>query len=372
MGGRWRRCATQACAAASASLPGPANGFTLDVIACLERFGALIDWAMLILNPLEPWPGELALPAAAKHDVQVLARVVDYGGLFHDASCDESVLAAPDHRPFRPAGWVEAGRARLERVRPIAERHGLTLLQLACQWNARARGGRVRGADADPGAGRDAQPVEDKRAELAALPARVVLTRRGGRRDRARSATTPGCMALKGGSPDHEGDERADPWPLDERLRRSRPALRHRPRARPRAQGFRRRRAGDSSVLRSEEAGDARKARREEGRCPLHRRRGAGGVHEPRDALLEAGATVEVLSLSSDPVQGFNHLDKGDTFPVDRPVSEASVDDYDAPAAPGGVANPDFLRADKDAISFVRDFFEEGKPVARSATARGR
>src|ERR671915_1843569 len=58
--------------------PGPANGFTLDVIDCLERFGAVIDWAMLILNPLEPWPGELALEAAARHDVSVITRVVDY------------------------------------------------------------------------------------------------------------------------------------------------------------------------------------------------------------------------------------------------------------------------------------------------------
>ena len=114
--------------------PGPANGFTLDVIACLERFGSLIDWAMLILNPFEPWPARLALPAAARHDVNVLARVVDYGGLFHDALFDESVLVKPDHRLFRPPGWVAAGRARLDLVRPIAERHDLTLLQLACQW----------------------------------------------------------------------------------------------------------------------------------------------------------------------------------------------------------------------------------------------
>src|SRR4051794_33228585 len=64
--------------------PGPANGFTLDAIGCFERYGELIDWAMLILNPLEPWPGELALGAAAQHGVKVLTRVVDYGGLFHD------------------------------------------------------------------------------------------------------------------------------------------------------------------------------------------------------------------------------------------------------------------------------------------------
>ncbi len=64
--------------------PGPANGFTLDILLCLERFGALLDWAMIILNPLEPWPGKLVLPAAVKYDVNLITRVVDYGGLFHD------------------------------------------------------------------------------------------------------------------------------------------------------------------------------------------------------------------------------------------------------------------------------------------------
>ena len=51
--------------------PGPANGFTLDLLLCMGRFGALIDWAMIILNPLEPWPGKLVLPAAVKHDVVI-------------------------------------------------------------------------------------------------------------------------------------------------------------------------------------------------------------------------------------------------------------------------------------------------------------
>src|SRR5205807_8267573 len=64
--------------------PGPANGFTLDLIDCFERFGPMIDWAMIILNPLEPWPGELSLGAAAAADVKVITRVVDYGGLFFD------------------------------------------------------------------------------------------------------------------------------------------------------------------------------------------------------------------------------------------------------------------------------------------------
>src|SRR5690349_9103771 len=95
--------------------PGPANGFTLDVIDCLERFGERIDWAMVILNPLEPWPGELVLPAAERHGVKVITRVVDYGGLFHDDVLPGHAFARYDHRGFRPAGWVEAGRAKLDR-----------------------------------------------------------------------------------------------------------------------------------------------------------------------------------------------------------------------------------------------------------------
>ena len=115
--------------------PGPANGFTLDVIDCLERFGDRIDWAMVILNPLEPWPGELVLPAAERHDVKVITRVVDYGGLFHDDVLPGHAFPRHDHRGFRPPGWIEAGREKLDRMRPIAAAHGLTLLQLACQWN---------------------------------------------------------------------------------------------------------------------------------------------------------------------------------------------------------------------------------------------
>ena len=89
--------------------PGPANGFTLDLIDCLERFGDRIDWAMVILNPLEPWPGELVLPAAAERGVRVITRVVDYGGLFYGDLRPGHEFAKGDHRGFRPAGWVERG-----------------------------------------------------------------------------------------------------------------------------------------------------------------------------------------------------------------------------------------------------------------------
>src|SRR5690242_10775592 len=99
--------------------PGPANGFTLDLIDCFERFGAMIDWAMIILNPLEPWPGELCLGAASSAGIEVITRVVDYGGLFFDDVVPGQEFVEHDHRTFRPEGWIDAGRERLERIRPI-------------------------------------------------------------------------------------------------------------------------------------------------------------------------------------------------------------------------------------------------------------
>jgi deglycase len=85
---------------------------------------------------------------------------------------------------------------------------------------------------------------------------------------------------------------------------------------------------------------------------------------EPWKAVEAEGATPELISLESGKVQAFNHLDKADTFDVDREVSEANAGDYDALVLPGGVANPDFLRADADAVAFTKAFFDQAKPVA--------
>ena len=85
---------------------------------------------------------------------------------------------------------------------------------------------------------------------------------------------------------------------------------------------------------------------------------------EPWKAVEQEGGKPELVSPKGDEIQGFEHLDKDKTFAVDRPVSEARADDYDGLVLPGGVANPDFLRTDEDAVSFTRAFFEAGKPVA--------
>jgi protease I len=83
----------------------------------------------------------------------------------------------------------------------------------------------------------------------------------------------------------------------------------------------------------------------------------------PMDALREEGAEVDLLALEEGKIQAFNHLDKGETFTPDRVVGEAHPGDYDGLVLPGGVANPDQLRTDTDAVQFVRAFFEGGKPV---------
>ncbi len=197
--------------------PGPANGFTLDLISCLERFGERIDWAMVILNPLEPWPGELCLDAATEAGVEVITRVVDYGGIFWGDMHAGMELARSDHRAFRPDGWIEAGLEKLERMLPIAERAGLTPIQLACQWNLAHPAVSCVVPTLIQEAGSEARPIEDKRAELAALPAEQRL----GAEDVAairEIGDNAGCMALKGASPEHEGAEQADRWALSEEL----------------------------------------------------------------------------------------------------------------------------------------------------------
>jgi protease I len=84
---------------------------------------------------------------------------------------------------------------------------------------------------------------------------------------------------------------------------------------------------------------------------------------EPWKAVEQAGGEPELISIKSGEIQGFDHLDHGETFQVDKEVALADASEYDGLVLPGGVANPDFLRGDEDAVRFVRDFFERAKPV---------
>ncbi|HSS60262.1 MAG TPA: aldo/keto reductase [Candidatus Limnocylindrales bacterium] len=196
--------------------PGPANGFTLDLIACLERFGDRIDCAMIILNPFEPWPGELVLDAAERHGVRVITRVVDYGGLFWGDLRPGMELAHGDHRAFRPEGWIEAGLEKLAQVLPYAERAGLTPIQLACQWNLAHPAVECVVPTLIQETGPEARTIEQQRAELAELPGQK-LSDEDVAAIRAIGDNT-GCMALKGANPQHEGEERPDRWQLTAEL----------------------------------------------------------------------------------------------------------------------------------------------------------
>src|ERR1700686_2366355 len=197
--------------------PGPANGFTLDVIDCMERYGELLDWAMIILSPMEPWPGELVLGAAEANAVKVITRVVDYGGVFHDDVQPGHEFAEWDHRKFRPAGWVERGNEKLEQMRPYAERHGLSMLQLACAWNLAHSPVRCVAPTLIQEAGAGARMIEEKRAELAALPS-IPLLSEAEMQDLRVIGDNTGSMALKGANATHEGKPAPDRWALSEEL----------------------------------------------------------------------------------------------------------------------------------------------------------
>ena len=198
--------------------PGPANGFTLDIIHCFEKFGDDIDWAMIILNPFEPWPGQHVLPAAKKYNVNLLARVVDFGGIFHDDVRPGHKFRDGDHRSHRPAGWVEHGNEKLDKVRPIAQQHGLTMLQLSCLWNLAQEPVKSVVPTLIQEAYEGAKSIESKVDELAALPEINPLTVEEVKQITAIGDNT-GCMNLKGASTRHLGqDPRPDEWPLREEL----------------------------------------------------------------------------------------------------------------------------------------------------------
>ncbi len=198
--------------------PGPANGFSLDLILNFERFDGLIDWAMIILNPFEPWPGEFVLGAAEKHGVDIMARVVDFGGIFHGDVRPGHEFAKWDHRSYRPAGWVEASMAKVEQLLPIAEKHGLTLLQLACAWTLGQKAVRNVVPTLTQEIGEGARPIEDKLAELAAVPPGCALDASELAFIRALGENR-GCMKLKGAHPAHDGPDLPDNWPLDDDTR---------------------------------------------------------------------------------------------------------------------------------------------------------
>ena len=192
--------------------PGPANGFTLDMLYAFENFAEYIDWAMIILNPLEPWPGQHVLAAAEANGVDVLTRVVDYGGLFFDIMKPGYEFKPGDHRAYRPEGWIERGCDKIDQMRSIAERNDLSMIQFASIWNLSQPA--VKSVvptfiqEPTPGAPSMEQMIDQvaQMPEIRFTPEEVAEIRAIG--------DNTGCMMLKGASARHEESTRPDEWPM--------------------------------------------------------------------------------------------------------------------------------------------------------------
>ncbi len=198
--------------------PGPANGFTLDLVQTFEKFGSSIDWAMIILNPLEPWPGQHVLEAAKKNGVDILTRVLDYGGLFHDDLTGAADLKPGDHRAYRPEGWIERGRESMEKMRTTAEKHELTMLQFAATWNLSQEPVKCTVPTFIQEAGEGKMTIEEQIKSFAALPEEAKLSAEEVEAIREIGDNT-GCMQLKGASERHDGgSERPDEWAMRDDL----------------------------------------------------------------------------------------------------------------------------------------------------------
>ncbi|MEJ6644135.1 MAG: aldo/keto reductase [Akkermansiaceae bacterium] len=194
--------------------PGPANGFTLDLLHVFENFGEVLDWAMIILNPLEPWPGQHVLASAQANNVDILTRVVDYGGLFHGDMKPDHVFRPGDHRSYRPDGWIERGCEHMAPMKDIAAKHGLSMIQFASAWNLSQDPVKCVVPTVIQEAGEDAVPIEDKIRDYGSLPEDFTFSADEVEAIRAMGDNT-GCMMLKGASHRHEvPSDRPDEWPM--------------------------------------------------------------------------------------------------------------------------------------------------------------
>ena len=190
--------------------PGPANGYPLDLLVCFDRFGPLLDCAMLILNPLEPAPANLVLPVADRLGIRVITRAVDAGGLFFDDLPANHQFGPQDSRQLRPAVWWTEGRRKIDIMREVADKRGLTMLQLACLWNLAQPAVRCVAPTFLQETGPGARTIESRIDEMAELPDLQLTADESG--FMAEISAPTGCLQLKGAHPGHLGEPETDRW----------------------------------------------------------------------------------------------------------------------------------------------------------------
>ena len=192
--------------------PGPANGFVLDLVQCFENYGRLIDWAMVILNPLEPWPMTSVLDCADQFGINVMTRVLDHGGIFYDELKPDHEFRPGDHRAYRPHGWVKRGYDFVEQISPMASAHGLTPLQYAANWTLSHSAVKCVIPPFVQEPGKNARSIESKIDEMAQLP--IIQLSEAEVQKVRELGDNAGCMLLKGASGRHTTSERCDEWPM--------------------------------------------------------------------------------------------------------------------------------------------------------------
>ncbi len=192
--------------------PGPANGFVLDMVDAFERYSEIIDWTMVILNPMEPWPGGLVTEAAVKYGVKLMTRVADYGGVFHDDLKPGHEFRPGDHRTYRPEGWVERGCDKLEKMRPYADKHGLTMMQFAAIWNLSHPAVECVVPTFTQEISEGAISIDEKIKAFGKLPELIFSPEEVA--EIREIGDNTGCMKLKGASQRHTVSERPDEWPM--------------------------------------------------------------------------------------------------------------------------------------------------------------
>ena len=192
--------------------PGPANGFVLDLINTFREFGDDIDWCMAILNPLEPWPITHLLEEAEKHNIKIISRVADFGGMLFGTLDNEQDLSASYSNPNYDAKWATHAREKIMLLRPIAEKYNISMIQLAALWSLSQLPVKcvipsiIREQD------ETSERFFEKIKELVELPNIKLDTQ-----DVAAISLigeNTGCTPLKGASARHTISTKPDEWPM--------------------------------------------------------------------------------------------------------------------------------------------------------------
>ena len=180
--------------------PGPANGYSIDLLHCFDQFGDILDWAMVVYNPLESWPGELVLKAAEERGIQLIAR--------------ESAIPGG---PNAPAAKAERAARKQKIDEEICDANDTSIDALWSLWSQSAPGVKCV---APPMPGTDEWPIEARIQELAELKNAEASESLIALFPRVQEiGSTKGQIQLKGGTQQFQGHEQAEQWPMDDELR---------------------------------------------------------------------------------------------------------------------------------------------------------